>query len=417
MASLSPVRGSPAACTIVSRNYLSFARVLAKSYLEFEPTGRFYLLVIDGLPEGVEAGADVQLILPSDLNIPTFDTMTFTYDVAELCTAVKPTLLLALFNYFREEHVLFLDPDIMLLRPLSELKALMGEATIVFTPNLLEPIPFDGRRPTDQDIFLSGTCNLGFVGLTRSAEALDFLTWWEGHLLHGDALVSVPDALMTDQKWMDLAPSLYAGTRFLRDDTYNVAWWNLHHRSVSRNNQQYLVNGRPIAFFHFSGFDPSNPLGYTKENQTRTRVEQGSALAKLLQQYARLHEENGYAEIKHWHCSYAHFEDGVFINLPLRRLYLRLGPRERALFGNPFEVGRSSCFRAWATEPDPDLGNLSPFLRSLYEVRYDMWPRYPDVRGNRDDRDGFLEWVRVDGGRELKFDPKVMRVDEAGKVA
>src|SRR5262249_10550603 len=122
MASASASRGSPAACTIVSRNYLSFARILAKSYLQHEPSGRFYLLVVDVLPEGVEAGADVQLLLPSDLNLPNFDELCFAYDVAELCTAVKPTLLLSLFNYFQEEQALFLDPDILVMRPLEELK-------------------------------------------------------------------------------------------------------------------------------------------------------------------------------------------------------------------------------------------------------------------------------------------------------
>ena len=47
-------REGMAACTIVARNYLSQARILAQSYLEHEPNGRFYILVVDGLPEGVD---------------------------------------------------------------------------------------------------------------------------------------------------------------------------------------------------------------------------------------------------------------------------------------------------------------------------------------------------------------------------
>jgi hypothetical protein len=411
-----PPHASPAACTIVSRNYLSFARILAKSYLEHEPGGRFYLLVVDGLPEGVEVGADVQMLLPSDLNIPTFGLMSFGYDVAELCTAVKPTLLLSLFNYFQEEQALFLDPDILVMRPLDELKQELDGANILLTPNLLAPTPSDGRRPTDQDVLLSGTCNLGFIGLRRSCVTLDFLSWWEGHLLHGEALVSVSQGLMTDQKWIDLVPSLYPETTFLRDDTYNVAWWNLHHRQISREGDRFRVNGRPIAFFHFSGFDPSNPLGYTKENQTRTRVEPGTPLADLLLRYADLHMENGYADTRTWNCSYACFDDGVPVNLPLRRLYLGLDAATRARFGNPFRSGRGS-FRRWATTPQKENRNLSPFLQSLYELRYDLWPRYADVAGNPDDRAGFLEWARLDGGRELKYDPGLMRVDESASVA
>jgi len=46
------VKSSMAACTIVSRNYLSHARILAESFARHEPDGRFYLLVVDRLPAG-----------------------------------------------------------------------------------------------------------------------------------------------------------------------------------------------------------------------------------------------------------------------------------------------------------------------------------------------------------------------------
>ncbi len=409
-----PLRGAPAACTIVSRNYLSFARILAKSYLQHEPTGRFYLLVIDGLPDGVDVGADVTLLGPADLRIPNFEALTFAYDVAELCTAVKPTLLLALFNEFKERHALFLDPDILIMRPLTELKQALSTANILLVPNLLAPIPDDGCRPTDKDIYLSGTFNLGFIGLSKSHAALECLSWWEDNLLNGEALVSVPKGLMTDQKWMDLTPSLFSGTLIFRDDTYNVAWWNLHHRTVTRENDTFLVNGCPIGFFHFSGFDPSRPLGYTKENQNRTGVKAGTHLAELLELYGRLHQENGYAEIKSWHCQYAHFDDGVFVNLPMRRLYLNQEPALRERFGDPFRTKGANTFRAWATTPQADDGNLSPWLRSLYDLRFDMWPCYPDICHDVDARQGFLEWAKVDGGRELKYDPAVMRIGTPG---
>jgi hypothetical protein len=341
--------------------------------------------------------------------------LTFGYDVAELCTAVKPTLLLSIFNDFHERQCLFLDPDILIMRPLEELKRTLAQSNIVLTPNLLASAPYDGRRPSDLDILMSGVFNLGFIGLQRSPETLGFLSWWADHLLNGEALVCVPKGLMTDQKWLDLAPSLFEGTTIFRDDTYNVAWWNLHHRAVSSRHNEFLVNGRPIAFFHFSGFDPSDPLAFTKENQTRTKVQPDSALADLLQHYARLHEENGYRQTKGWFCTYASFEDGVPISLPLRRLYLSLDPAQRERFGSPFRVTGPNTFREWATTPRRERSNLSPFLESLYEVRFDMWPCYPDIYGNADDQKGFLEWASIDGGRELKYDSKLMRINDSAR--
>src|SRR5262249_20304187 len=156
---------SMAGCTIISRNYLSHARTLAKSYARHEPGGRFYLFIVDGLPEGAEVGADVQLLGPKELALPNFYEICFEYDVAELCTAVKPSLLLLLLNHFGEEQVVFLDPDILVLKPLEELRGPLAAGRVVLTPHTLQAFPTDGRRPCDQEILLAGAFNLGFIGL------------------------------------------------------------------------------------------------------------------------------------------------------------------------------------------------------------------------------------------------------------
>src|SRR5262249_7177599 len=217
MPSVSPTVRPPAACTIVSRNYLSHARVLAASYLRHHPGAHFYLLVGDGVPEGTEVEADVRLLGPDDLALPYFHELCFTYDVSELCTAVKPSLLLLLLNRFGEEAVLYIDPDILVMRPLEELRAPLAVASMVLTPAMLRPLPSDGKRPIDQDIRVAGAYNLGFLGVRRSDQTQEFLRWWEVHLREGGAVVDMPKGLMTDQKWVDLVPSLYSETVILRD--------------------------------------------------------------------------------------------------------------------------------------------------------------------------------------------------------
>jgi transposase-like protein len=339
--------------------------------------------------------------------------MSFEYDVAELCTAVKPSLLLALFNRFGEEEVVFFDPDILILRPLEEMREQLASASIVLTPHTLKPIPRDGLSPSEQDLLLGGAYNLGFLALRRSDETLQFLRWWEEHLLAGGAVVDVPKGLMTDQKWIDLVPSLFPSTTLLRDDTYNVAWWNLHHRILSRQGEQFLVNGRPLTFFHFSGFDPSRPRLFTKEYQTRTKVVEGSPLAELLDLYAELHVQNGYGKIKGWRYRYSHFDNGVPVHLILRRLYLDLDTETRERFGDPFRVDGADSFFDWATQPQPAEANLSPFLLSLYQSRSDLWSAFPDIRGA--DRAAFLEWAWTHGAHEMKYDPQVMRLPEGNK--
>ena len=71
----SPPGRPPAGCTISFRNYLSHARILMESFARHVPGGRFYLLVVDGLPPGVTLPAGVRLIQPDDLKLPAFGDM------------------------------------------------------------------------------------------------------------------------------------------------------------------------------------------------------------------------------------------------------------------------------------------------------------------------------------------------------
>src|SRR5262245_32703083 len=205
---------------------------------------------------------------------------------------------------------------------------------------------------------------------------------------------------MTDQKWIDLVPGLFGAT-ILKDETYNVAYWNIHSRMLERRDERYFVNGRPLAFFHFSGFDPARPEVYSK-HQTRTQLVKGDALSELLDLYVGLHFQHGFATSRKWRYAYGFFDNGVKISLPMRRAYSRLGEHERALFGDPFWTKSEESFLQWATDPASADDQYSPFLRALYDLRPDVAAAYPDIRGK--DRDEFLEWVSTSGPREFGYD-------------
>ena len=82
------------ACTIIAKNYLAFARVLAESYLRLHPGSRFYVLIIDDVEGFVDADAEpFELVTPDMLDIEPFERMAVIYNVLELSTAVKPWLL------------------------------------------------------------------------------------------------------------------------------------------------------------------------------------------------------------------------------------------------------------------------------------------------------------------------------------
>jgi hypothetical protein len=94
---------------------------LAASYLEHHPGTRFYVLVVDGLPHGFDAGSGVRIIDPDELEVPYFSELCFKYDATELSTSMKPALLNLLLDRYNEETVIYLDPDILVMRRFVEL--------------------------------------------------------------------------------------------------------------------------------------------------------------------------------------------------------------------------------------------------------------------------------------------------------
>jgi GT2 family glycosyltransferase/glycosyltransferase involved in cell wall biosynthesis len=404
--------GIPAACTIVARNYLSHARVLAASYYEQHPEGRFYLFVVDGLPDGVEPGAGMHLVKSEELEVPHLVEMSFKYDVTEFSTAVKPSLLRALVKRYGERRVMYIDPDVLIARQMIELISHLDRFDIVVTPHLDHAIPLDGKNPSEMDILISGAYNLGFIALNDTPETARFLKWWEERL-RDHCRVDPASGLMTDQKWIDLVPSLFPSTGILRDITYNTGYWNLHSRRIGRNGKTFTVNGRPLTFYHFSGFNPARPTVLSK-HQNRTSLEPGTPLFGLFNEYRVRHLEAGHAESSKWKYGLATFDNGVTLDPKMRRLYFDLTVEERARFGDPRATDGADSFLEWATTPVPERRNLSPFLERVYLDRYDVASAFPEVGGR--DREAFLHWARTQGAAEMGYDPGVVRASAADPV-
>jgi len=395
-------RSRYAICTIISRNYLSYAKILARSVLDHHPEISFYLLVVDTMPERIKLGPHITVLGLADLSLPHIRDMCFSYNVLELCTALKPTLLRTLLFRYEYDSVVYLDPDILIFRELAQALSKLGKSNLILTPHLLTPIPMDGLRPTEQDILLSGIYNLGFIGLKKSKQTKHFIEWWETRL-RTHCRIEHGNGLFVDQKWIDLVPCLFSSTKVIRDETYNVAYWNLHARKLELYQQGFVVNGRPLTFFHFSGFDPEQPTELSS-HQNRLQISGKSALGKLLRYYSKLHIQNGYRRSFNWGYEYAQLSDGRSIPLALRRLYLGLSADLKTAFGDPFYSHKGDCFVTWATTPSRH--RLSPFVQHVYESNLAVRRMFPNVNGA--DRSAFMRWLKTSAAKALGFNQQFM---------
>jgi hypothetical protein len=322
-----------AACTIASANYLHFGWALAESFLSIHPHDEFYLLVVDRLPEHFKSrDSRVHILEVEKLDIPSFHTLAFKFNVVELNTGVKPSFLKYLFS-LGVEKVLYFDPDIYIFQSVEFIYEKLDFASFVLTPHILSPTP-DAEHVYERDFLGTGIFNLGFVAVSNSTQGCNFLDWWEERCL-SFGFNDLRVGLFVDQKWVNFAPCLFDKVHILRHEGCNVAYWNLQQRFLSEDRDGYMVNASsPLVFFHFSGYSPNRPDQLSRN--LRVPQDVNEALRRILIFYGDQLKANGADEYQKYHYAYADFSDGSPIPSLARRLYSvtmdRWGDQ------NPFDV-------------------------------------------------------------------------------
>lgn len=394
-----------AACTIIAKNYLAHARVLSRSFLAHHPDARMIVLVIDDIDGYIDPDKEpFELVKLEELPIENRGALCFKYSVLELATAVKPFILQHILDQPGITKVLYLDPDILVFGSLSPLYGLLSEHAILMIPHITEPIDVeDNHAPTERTFLQCGAYNLGFLGLADRPTTRRMLTWWRARC---EAFgVSRPrEGLFVDQKWMDLVPGLFGDVFVLRDPAYNVAYWNLHGRAITLEPEP-TVNGRPMGFFHFSGYDPEAPHVVSK-HQTRFRMKDLGVVRELFSLYRDRLFAEGYREVSRWPYSYSEFDNGITIAPIVRDLYYRLGP-EAGIFGNPFSTRHPGSFYEWLNAPADGEAREVPYISNLMKhvpaYRHDVPAAFPDYQGSH--REAFLGWLKSQGHRDLELTP------------
>jgi hypothetical protein len=311
-----------AACTIVSPNYLAFARTLAASYLAHHPGHRFFVLIVADLHDPAPFAAEpfTAVLLPH-LGVPNLRSVAMMYDILELNTNVKPTFMKHLLEAHSLDSLTYLDPDIFVYAPLDPVHAaLAAGAAAVLTPHMTTPV-FDGRSPSEQDILYNGTYNLGFLSVDRSPTSAALLNWWERRCLDL-GFSEGRTGLFVDQKWMNLAPGLFDRIAILRDPGCNMAYWNLHERALTPENNVVspVTDPTPLRFFHFSGITLTDPASLSK-NTDRFTLADRPDLHQIFASYKATVLANKDPTLEALPYGYDTLSDGTAINRLARRLY------------------------------------------------------------------------------------------------
>ncbi len=349
-----------AACTIVSPNYFAYARTLSASYLAQHPGHLFFVLLVADLEDATAFRMEAfQPVLLKDIGLADLRGEAMKYDILELNTNVKPTFMKHLLTAYALDALVYLDPDIFCYAPLDPVfEALEAGASAVLTPHITTPV-MDGRSPGEQDLLYNGTYNLGFIAVGCGSESERLLTWWEERCL----LLGFSEGrtgLFVDQKWMNLAPGLFANVAILRDAGCNMAYWNLHERTLRATPEGITVESPvsgsvPLRFFHFSGVVPDDQAVLSKHTN-RFRLQDRPDLHELFTNYKAAVLQNRLPLLEQTPYGFGAFSDGTAITRLARRLYA-------AHYGqfageDPFKANGS--FASWARREKLVAGKAAP---------------------------------------------------------
>lgn len=325
-------------CTIASANYLPRVLHFVESLERHRPGADVRILLCEHPSVARQLSAELgrDLVSLDQIGCPDWRAMAFAYDIVEFNTAVKPFLLQSLLSH-GVDSALYFDPDIEIFSDPVELEQLFKTHDCLLTPHVLEPLPEDGKIPSQLQINTVGQFNLGFLGLRRTPEVKRFLTWWSERLTR-DCVVDLPNGIFVDQSWANLLVSFVPRCHVLRSQAYNFAYWNAPQRKLTRVDGRWLTADGPLVFFHFSGVTLKD-LESVSRHQNRIRAPEGSPLRELLRGYAEALATSRYAPLSTIPYSFDRFlPGGEPIPHELRRRFRALPLGDAQRLGDPFKA-------------------------------------------------------------------------------
>jgi hypothetical protein len=222
--------------TSAAVNYLPKVRILCRSIRQHHPEAVIHLALADERPKWLRTEDEPfdSILGIERLGIPDYRNWTFTHSIVELSTAIKPFALKHLLQLPDCGTVLYFDPDMALFSRVDDILETLKRSNLALTPHQTKP------EQTMEAIFDNevaslkhGIFNLGFIGVSNTAEGRRFTDWWSQRT-YSLCWADVENGLFTDQKWVNFAPVFFDGVAIVKSSRHNVATWNLTTRPHDR---------------------------------------------------------------------------------------------------------------------------------------------------------------------------------------
>lgn len=392
--------------TIITPDYSAQARILVKSILDSCSPKNITVYIL-----GSEQYKDLFSDLECDVGLAAdiigqsaYQDLLTRYGPTETCFALKPVLAEALLASGASQ-IIFVDADCQFFSaPTAAECALKDGASAVLTPHILSSAA-GLHYINDRALLRSGAINAGFFGVSATDEGKAFLSWWKERA-QADCTLDDAHGTYYEQKWLDLSQSLFEGVKLIRDQGYNIAYWNLHQRPIKKTLEgKWSVSGEPVVFIHFSRWSTSTmtPLEYAhKHIQDPGAIK---AFLPIIEAYAdavKAEQVPNGIDTLSIKVDGQRLPDGSLITPVMRRALWR----NIAVFD-----GKPDNLLDVLNAPSPRMPQFPPYILSnFYE---EFWLSRPDLRYNKFDVDladglrAFTRWL-VDVGQEESEIPECL---------
>ncbi len=322
--------------TSAAVNYLPKVRILCRSIRHHHPEAVIHLALADERPPWLSTNDEPfdSILDIGQLGIPDFRRWSFTHSIVELSTAIKPFALKHLLGRPDCAVVLYFDPDMVLFSRVDDILATLRESNLALTPHQTRPEQtLDAIIDNEVASLKHGIFNLGFVGVRNTPEGRRFADWWAERTYHL-CRAEVENGLFTDQKWVNFAPVFFDGVAIIKSPRHNVATWNLTTRRMTGDFRTgFAVDGEPLGFYHFTGFDSGAHRIMAIKNAATS-----PAVQELIAWYEREIAVADRDPISEWPWAFGRFSDGTPIE-PGHRWFYRESRDLQQAFPDPYDAG------------------------------------------------------------------------------
>jgi hypothetical protein len=252
-------------CTIATRSHFKYAVALATSLQRFHPELSLCILLLDFDDDWrVNRSPPMKLFRLEELRVANIEDMKIYFNAFELSNCLKPFFIAHLLgNGF--EKIVYLDADILVVGGFDDLFRMLNRYSFVLSPHWLRPELVENSDVSVSNIVDLGIYNGGMWGVGRDG-AMDVLVWLM-QILPNCGFDDRKNGMFVDQKILPLAAQLFS-PQFgcMNHPGYNVGYWNLHERQITKNVNRYIINGQPAIFFHLSGFRMGYPQTFSQHS-------------------------------------------------------------------------------------------------------------------------------------------------------